>query len=39
MFFTKPFEKHFEKLPQELKEKFALDVEDFINHTLKEFKK
>ncbi len=39
MFFTKPFEKHFEKLPQELKKKFALDVEDFINHKLKEFKK
>jgi hypothetical protein len=39
MFFTKPFEKHFKKLPQELKDKFALDVEDFINHTLKEFNK
>jgi|TARA_R100000482_G_scaffold124922_1_gene79921 hypothetical protein len=29
-FFTKPFENAFEKIPNEIIEKFALDIEDFI---------
>ena len=36
LFFTKPFEQGFKKLPQELAEKFALDVDDFLAYTLKE---
>jgi hypothetical protein len=33
LFFTKPFEKHFEKLPQEVIEAFALDIEQFLKFT------
>ena len=36
LFFTKPFKKAFKKLPDELIEKFGLDVEDFLAFTLKE---
>lgn len=36
LFFTKPFEQAFKKLPDELTEKFGLDVEDFLAFTLKE---
>lgn len=36
LFFTKPFEQAFKKLPDELIEKFGLDVEDFLAFTLKE---
>lgn len=32
-FFTKPFENAFLKLPEELIEKFALDIDDFIEFT------
>jgi len=36
LFFTKPFERAFEKLPDALIEQFGLDVEDFLAYTLKE---
>ena len=36
LFFTKPFEQGFKKLPDELTEKFGLDVEDFLAFTLKQ---
>ena len=36
LFFTKPFERAFKKLPDELIEKFGLDVEDFLAYTLKQ---
>ena len=36
VFFTKPFEQAFKKLPNELVEKFGLDVEDFLAYTLKQ---
>ena len=36
LFFTKPFEKAFEKLPQELIEAYALDIEGMIEFTLKD---
>jgi len=36
LFFTKPFEQAFKKLPNELVEKFGLDVEDFLAYTLKQ---
>lgn len=35
LFFTKPFEKAFERLPDELIEKFALDIEQFLEFTKK----
>tara|TARA_R100000655_G_scaffold100889_2_gene145590 strand:- start:276 stop:812 length:537 start_codon:yes stop_codon:yes gene_type:complete len=38
LFFTKPFEKAFKKLPDEVIEKFGLEVDDFIQHALKDFK-
>ena len=38
LFFTKPFEKHFKNLPDELLEKYGLEIEEFIEHTLKELK-
>jgi hypothetical protein len=34
LFFTKPFEKAFENLPDELVEAFGLDVENFIEYTI-----
>lgn len=33
MFFTKPFEKAFENLPQEVVEAFGLDIQDFLEFT------
>jgi len=36
LFFTKPFEQGFKKLPDTLIEKFGLDVEDFLAYTIKE---
>jgi hypothetical protein len=36
LFFTKPFEAAFEKLPNELIEKFGLDLENLMNDTLKD---
>jgi len=36
LFFTKPFEQAFKKLPEELTNTFALDVEDFLAFTLKQ---
>ena len=38
LFFTKPFEKAFKKLPDEVIEKFGLEVDDFIQHALKDLK-
>lgn len=35
-FFSKPFEKAFKTLPEELVEAYALDVEDFMEFVLKE---
>ena len=32
-FFTKPFEQNFDKLPNELVDKFALDIDDLIQFT------
>jgi len=34
LFFTKPFEQGFKKLPDELLEAYGLDVEDFLAYTL-----
>ena len=36
LFFTKPFEKYFKKLPDELIERFGLDVEDLLAFSLNE---
>ena len=36
LFFTKPFEQAFKKLPNELTESFGLDVEDFLAFALKQ---
>ena len=36
LFFTKPFERAFKKLPDELTESFGLDVEDFLAFALKQ---
>lgn len=35
-FFTRPFESAFKDLPQELVEAYGLDIEDFLEFTLKE---
>lgn len=34
LFFTKPFEQGFKKLPEELLEAYGLDVEEFLQYTL-----
>lgn len=34
LFFTKPFEQAFKKLPDELKDKYGLDIQDFLAFTL-----
>jgi len=34
LFFTKPFEKAFERFPQELIEAYGLDVEEFLQYTI-----
>lgn len=36
MFFTKPFEQQFKNLPKELIEAYGLDLENFINFTIKD---
>jgi len=36
LFFTKPFEKAFKTLPKELREAYALDIEQFLEYTIKE---
>ena len=36
MFFTKPFEKAFRGLPEDLIKAYALDVEDFLEFTTKD---
>lgn len=36
LFFTKPFEQHFEHLSKDLLRAFQLDVKEFIKHTTKE---
>ena len=36
LFFTKPFEKHFKQLPEEVIVAFALDTENFLKQTLKD---
>jgi len=38
LFFTKPFEKGFDRLDNKLIEAFGLDVEDFLNFTLNKIK-
>jgi hypothetical protein len=38
MFFTKPFERAFDNLDNNLIEAFGLDVEDFLNYTLNNIK-
>jgi len=38
LFFTKPFEKAYKRMPNELIEKYGLDLDDFLEHTLKDFK-
>lgn len=38
MFFTKPFENAFKRLPDEVVEKFGLEVDQFVEHALKDFK-
>jgi len=39
LFFTKPFDKAFKRMPNELIQKYGLDVDNFLEHTLKDFKK
>ena len=40
LFFTKPFEKYYNQLPNELVEKYGLDMENLFNQITKEnFKK
>lgn len=39
MFFTKPFENAFKRLPDEIVNKFGLEVDQFVDHALKEFRK
>jgi hypothetical protein len=36
LFFTKPFEEAFDKLPVEVLEAFALDMDDFFGYTIKQ---
>lgn len=38
LFFTKPFEAAFKRLPEDLVQNFGLDVEELLNHSLKDFK-
>lgn len=37
LFFTKPFERAFKRLPDELIEKYGLELDNFIEHTLNKF--
>jgi len=36
LFFTKPFEKGFKRLPEELLEAYGLDVDEFLDFTIKQ---
>lgn len=36
LFFTKPFEKAFQRLPQEIRDAYALDIEEFLDYTIKQ---
>jgi hypothetical protein len=36
LFFTKPFEQGFKKLPDELIKAYGLDVEEFLKYTIKQ---
>ena len=36
LFFTKPFEQGFKKLPDELLKAYGLDVEEFLKYTIKQ---
>lgn len=38
LFFTKPFENAFKRLPDELVEQYGLSVDDFLDHAFKDFK-
>jgi hypothetical protein len=38
LFFTKPFEKYYKKLPNQLIEKYGLDLDKFISFSLKDLK-
>ena len=38
LFFTKPFEAAFKRLPEDLVQNFGLDVEELLQHSLKDFK-
>lgn len=39
MFFTKPFEAAFRRLPDELIEKFGLDIDNLLEHSLNKRKR
>ena len=36
LFFTKPFEKGFKRLPEELLEAYGLDINEFLDYTIKQ---
>lgn len=36
LFFTKPFERAFERLPKDLVEAYGLDIEEFLEYTIKQ---
>lgn len=36
LFFTKPFEKGFKRLPEDLRKAYGLDVEEFLEYTIKQ---
>lgn len=38
LFFTKPFEKAYKRMPDQLLQKYGLDLDDFLEHTLKDIK-
>jgi hypothetical protein len=38
LFFTKPFEKAYKRMPDQLIQKYGLDLDDFLEHTLKDIK-
>ena len=38
LFFTKPFEKYYKKLPNQLLEKYGLDLDKFMEFSLKDLK-
>lgn len=38
LFFTKPFEKYYKRLPNQLQQKYGLDLDNFMSFTLKDLK-